>query len=140
MAKKQSNPSTPVPPEPIDPVQAPHAASGEMPVEAEPEIERAPNSGNPTRWQAFSIELKHTCGEGTIRPPFQVQIEFTPEVGERTQDFLDPVRPSLGVKIRLPLTSDAFEAGMIASAEAIKAFNRFYGIVSTEHQHKVSPV
>lgn len=66
------------------------------------------------RKQKFSVSLPHTCGEKTIRPPLEVEVEIP--------------------------GGDAFAAGYKARETAVAAFNRHYGILGTEHKYKVDMV
>jgi len=91
---------------------------------------------NPVR--VFAVSLKHTNGDGTTRPKFEVHLDMSGEPGRPEQVLpLDPAVPHLGVTIVMGPPADPFQAGVLARERAIRAFDEFYNVRQTEHVHKI---
>jgi hypothetical protein len=89
----------------------------------------------------YAISLPHTCGKGTIRPPFHVVIAMTGAVGSaQVIQPLDPEWPNAGVRVTLPRPTDLFAAGEQTRAIALEAFNRHYNIRATENEYTVQAI
>jgi hypothetical protein len=110
------------------------AAAPEQPTaESPPETMPDPNV------RRFVVTLAHTNGEGTIRPPFEVELVMTDDeegVPEKSEP-LEAENPNKGVRITMPRPEDDFDAGVKAHDRAVKAFNDHYHIRVTEHKHRV---
>lgn len=89
----------------------------------------------------FMVSLPGTCGNGTIRPAFEVQIDLTLEPGSAdVVELIDAEHPNHGVRVKMAAQADAFDAGIKARETAVAAFNRHYGIAFSEHTHVVQQV
>lgn len=112
---------------------APEQPTAESPPEAMPDPDPDPNV------RRFVVTLAHTNGEGTIRPPFEVELVMTDDEEGTTEktEPLEQENPNKGVRITMPRPEDDFDAGVKAHDRAVKAFNDHYHIRVTEHKHRV---
>lgn len=101
--------------------------------------EQMPAPTGPLR--IFEVHLPHTCGDGTIRPRFRVELDMSAKPGEpETVRPLHKELPQKGVRIRTHAPADAFQAGVAARERAVKAFNDFYRISRTKNEYAVALV